>query len=232
MTKDTIKDIQSCPCCGSNSFYSADILWPELIKDWELRADEVAYTNKQQALRCEICNANLRSMSLASAIMRNYHYRGPFRSFVKKYSRKLSVLEVNEAGDLSQSLSMIKKHTLGSYPAVDVQHLPYASESFDLVVHSDTLEHVKDPVLGLREIYRVLKPNGITCYTIPIIIGRLSKSREGMKASYHGSPGNDEYKVMTEYGADMWTEVMKAGFGECRLYSIDFPASIVITAIK
>jgi ubiquinone/menaquinone biosynthesis C-methylase UbiE len=42
----------------------------------------------------------------------------------------------------------------------DIESLPYAGETFDLVVGHAVLHHVPDPHLALREINRVLRPGG------------------------------------------------------------------------
>lgn len=44
---------------------------------------------------------------------------------------------------------------------VDAHKLPFKKNSFDVVVCTEVLEHVIDPVEVLKEIKRVLKPNGI-----------------------------------------------------------------------
>jgi ubiquinone/menaquinone biosynthesis C-methylase UbiE len=49
----------------------------------------------------------------------------------------------------------------------NLYHLPYADNSFDAVILSEILEHVDDDVAGLREAYRVLKPNGVVAVTVP-----------------------------------------------------------------
>lgn len=49
----------------------------------------------------------------------------------------------------------------------DAQALPFADDTFDLVVSSGVLHHVPDPVQAFREVRRVLKPGGeakITLY--------------------------------------------------------------------
>lgn len=40
----------------------------------------------------------------------------------------------------------------------DIRRLPFADESFDAVICAHVLEHLADPVAGLRELVRVLKP--------------------------------------------------------------------------
>lgn len=49
----------------------------------------------------------------------------------------------------------------------NLYHLPYADNSFDAVILSEILEHVDDDVAGLREVYRILKPNGVVAITVP-----------------------------------------------------------------
>jgi SAM-dependent methyltransferase len=45
--------------------------------------------------------------------------------------------------------------------------LPYPDDTFDAAVLSEVLEHVDDDVRALREVYRVLKPNGVVAITVP-----------------------------------------------------------------
>jgi len=49
----------------------------------------------------------------------------------------------------------------------DVQKLPYAPDFFDCALSSDVFEHVRLDDLGFREIFRVLKPNGIFVLQAP-----------------------------------------------------------------
>jgi len=49
--------------------------------------------------------------------------------------------------------------------------LPFEDQSVDLVVTQEVLEHVPDPFLAMREIYRVLKHGGRAYVQLPFIIG-------------------------------------------------------------
>ena len=146
----------------------------------------------------------------------------------------MSVLEINEAGHLSPTLRQLPGHVLAEYPAVDIHALPYPGNTFDIVVHSDTLEHVTNPVHALTECHRVLRPNGTLCFTIPVIVGRLTRSRAGMPKSFHGSPqtATDDLVVQTEFGSDMWTYVLQAGFSSVTVNAVDFPAALAPSARK
>jgi SAM-dependent methyltransferase len=49
----------------------------------------------------------------------------------------------------------------------NIYALPYPDNTFDAVILSEILEHIDDDVAGLREVYRVLKPNGVVAITVP-----------------------------------------------------------------
>jgi SAM-dependent methyltransferase len=227
-------EIEKCPCCGFGEFTTSVVLWPELIEQWALSAGEAAYVNRQQGLRCGRCKCNLRSMTLAFAITSYLQFQGTLSQYVRRPLRQLRVLEINEAGDLTPFVSRLRYHTLARYPEVDIMRLPYADCSYDLVIHSDTLEHVPDPIGALRECRRVLRPSGGCAFTVPVITGRMTRSREGLPKSYHGNKSivADDWAVCTEYGADAWTHVIRAGFLECRVACIEFPSSVALLGIR
>ena len=47
------------------------------------------------------------------------------------------------------------------------EHLPYAAETFDVILLHEVLEHVKDDAATLREATRVLRPGGHICIFCP-----------------------------------------------------------------
>ena len=51
---------------------------------------------------------------------------------------------------------------------VDITDLPFDDESFDLILCSHVLEHVHDDRLAMRELRRVLKPDGWALLLVPI----------------------------------------------------------------
>ena len=50
---------------------------------------------------------------------------------------------------------------------VDSEDLPFDSESFDLVVLSEVMEHLRFPQKALREVARVLRPAGRLIGSVP-----------------------------------------------------------------
>ena len=76
------------------------------------------------------------------------------------------------------------------------EFLPFASESFSVVITQETLEHVREPFLAVREMYRVLKKDGVLYCQLPFIIG------------YH--PGPTDYWRFSKEGIQELVE--QAGF--------------------
>jgi SAM-dependent methyltransferase len=220
-----------CQICGHASFLHDDVLWPELTEAWGLSAEETAYVNVQQGTRCARCGANVRSQALARALLMAAGASGTLESIVAPGSTlDRRVLEINEAGALTPWLSRLPQHVLASYPEVDLTNLPYPSGSIDIVVHSDTLEHVPDPFKALQECFRVLAPGGFLAFTVPVIVNRLTRSRRGLPPSYHGHAAcrEPDFQVHTEFGADAWKSVIDAGFSSCQIVTFRYPAGIAL----
>jgi SAM-dependent methyltransferase len=225
-----------CAVCGGERFTTEAVLWPELIAQWELSSEEVDYIDLQQGLRCAACGNNLRAMTLARAMTKAFRFPGTFAEFCRTdlAIRSAVVVEINSARALSVFLRLLPRYQQYCFPQTDLRSLPLADSSTDVMIHSDTLEHVPNSLAALKESYRVLKPAGHLFYTVPIVVGRLTRRRTNLPRSYHGKPADlrDDYVVETEYGADFWCELFTAGFREISLTSLIFPASVAIHAAK
>ncbi len=225
----------ACPVCGGTEFDLRPVLGTELIAAWQLSSEEAGYINRQQGHLCLACRANLRARTLAAALTEHFGFSGTLKAFcASRRARALRLLELNEAGALSPWLSTLRRHTLARYPEVDMQALPYTDGRWDVVLHSDVLEHVADPLLALRECRRVLAPGGVLLYTIPIVHGRLSHGRQGLSPSYHGAPGGEQADMLvhTEYGADFWLQPVAAGFRKIGLFTLGGPEAIAVVCEK
>src|SRR5262249_34113808 len=100
--------------------------------------------------------------------------------------------------------------------------LTYPDGCFDLVLTSETLEHVPDLDAALRELRRVLAPGGRHVFTIPLL-PQTPKTFPRMVVLPDGTvedlapriahPGGDwGYPVFTEFGADFPEQLREARF--------------------
>jgi SAM-dependent methyltransferase len=225
--------IDSCPVCGASDFTSREVLWPGLVAEWNLSPEEVRYIDRQQGLCCSRCGNNLRSMALAAALIQGWGMSGTLLAALSSPAlAEMRILELNAAGGLTPVLKRFRCHSCLSYPEIDLHHLDLPDAAYDVVIHSDTLEHLADPGRALTECLRVLAPDGFCAFTVPVVVGRMSRSRKGEPASYHGEPDNatPDLRVHTEFGADVWTYVLAAGFRSCMLTSVEFPAGLAVIA--
>jgi len=65
------------------------------------------------------------------------------------------------------AIAFCQSKGLGRVERGDICSMPFANESFDLVLATDIVEHVDDDRQALREIARVLRPGGTVLLTVP-----------------------------------------------------------------
>lgn len=220
----------NCVVCGGGSYRDRVVIWDALAEGWGISPEERRIVDRQQGTYCTGCGSNLRSIALAEAIVAACGWDGTLQDLViSPQAESLRLLEINEAGTLSPVLRRLPGYVFGAYPEVDMQAMPFGESRFDLVVHSDTLEHVPDPAQALRECARVLTPHGALCFTVPVVPGRMSVSRAGLAPLYHGDPEHpaEDFRVHTDYGADVWHQVHQAGFAGVTLMRFDDALAII-----
>lgn len=190
----------------------------------------------REGSRCAWCNCNLRSSVLGRALVQAINQRagttarGLKVAFSSTAAQHLRIAEINRAGNLHGALRRcVNLHyseygsTDPSVPSEDLNHLSFADACMDLVITSDTLEHVPDVDLALREVRRVLAPGGAHVFTVPMVFGRPTRRRaeirDGMVVhllppSYHGDAyvGGEDLLVFTEFGDDFIERCRAAGF--------------------
>jgi len=93
----------------------------------------------------------------------------------------------------------------------DLQDLSFDDDNFDIVITQDVLEHVENPYLSFKEIYRVLKPNGVHIFTVPIGSNERTFHYFDDKGKhlfnrvvFHNDPLRQKgAKVYTQFGTDI-----------------------------
>lgn len=218
-----------CAVCGKKTVQRRSVvLWPELVNRWGLDSYWEGLINQREGTRCANCGSTRRSQQMASTIVQEIRMRQKVAAcnldelLRSPHMTALSVAMINGCGTLTSRIRSLPHVAYSEYrsadpqvPSEDLMSLSYHDEQFDLVLTSDTLEHVPNLARAQREIYRVLKPGGLHIFTIPIIWDR-SESRKCAELvensvkhlrppTYHGSPGtaSGDLLVFWEFGGDV-----------------------------
>jgi ubiquinone/menaquinone biosynthesis C-methylase UbiE len=83
--------------------------------------------------------------------------------------RKLRPAAILQGIDISPKLVMLARERVpgACFQTGDADNLPYCDAQFEVVLMTEVLEHLADPVLALTQIRRVLKPGGWLLMTVP-----------------------------------------------------------------
>lgn len=84
---------------------------------------------------------------------------------------------------VSRARRTLREQDAGSVTCViaDIQALPFPTETFDVVVSCETIEHVPDPGQAVRELARVLRSGGHLILTTPNYLGPIGCYRAYMR---------------------------------------------------
>lgn len=128
--------------------------------EYVLRKKSVLFSN----LHSTLLNKNLNGSIVVDVGCGQLPYGCSFKNYDVK---KIFALDLDEV-----SLDIANKHNK-EIPVMFVRcgayKLPFASESVDIVISSEVLEHLDEPLEHLKEIYRILKPNGLLSLSTPSI---------------------------------------------------------------
>ncbi|MFX1383366.1 MAG: class I SAM-dependent methyltransferase [Promethearchaeota archaeon] len=183
-----------CPCCGG-----------------QFKKFLPVGTRFRSSAQCPGCNSleRHRLMLLYLKLKTNFFknklkvlYFAPNKILLSIF-KKLSNIEYITA-DLISPLAMIN---------TDIMELIFEENSFDVILCSHVLEHVNDDILAMRELYRVLKPNGWAIIQSPIDFS-LKKTIESSKEMTQNERRElfgeeDHFRI---YGVDYKDRLEKAGF--------------------
>ncbi len=71
----------------------------------------------------------------------------------------------------------------------DLHSLPFADGSFDIVICTQVLEHLREPWLALAELHRLLKPGGAIIGTAPLAFGEHQVPHDYFRYTRYGLRG-------------------------------------------
>ncbi len=196
----------SCPFCGPSLFVRLDL--------------------SSSGIRCIRCAASTVHLSLGLVLRSEigtltdlavceFSANGPLVDFLNKNTRTLAISEFQE-GAAPGSVCDGTRHE-------DVQGLSYPDQAFDLVLHTEVLEHVADDRRAFSELKRVLKAEGRMVFTVPFsgLPGTVERARirDGqiehlLPPVYHTDPWGKGAGILAfrDYGADIESRLQEAGF--------------------
>ena len=191
----------------------------------------------QQGFCCADCKNNLRTMTLAAAVTRAFGFAGGFKNLCCNDAgiRQLAIIQINSPKKFVP-FSAGPAQTCAPF----VSRARHAANELcgfiDRYHHSFRhVGHVPDSKAALKESMRVLNTGGHLFYTVPIVIGRLTRTRRGFPRSYHGKPGvnRDDCVVQTEYRRRFLVRDFRGRISRSKADKSDLPCpSVAIHAIK
>lgn len=105
---------------------------------------------------------------------------------------------------------------------MDITDINYPNNSFDYIYCSHVLEHIEDDIKAMKELHRVLSPEGWAILLVPIMIETetfedftIVDKEERLKI--YGHPDH-----VRNYGCDYPDRLKKAGFSVDIIYPRDF----------
>jgi SAM-dependent methyltransferase len=231
-----------CIVCGRFALfiYRRRVVTPRLAELWGLSPRLADALARKESGDCAHCGAKLRGRRLAQVLLTLYSGGAPPAPSLARWVeapeiRKLRVAEINRIDGVHAFVRTLpfyagsdysgESHPASADPEArseDLTRMSYRDSSFDLILTSETLEHVPDLHAALREIHRVLAPGGRHVFTVPVLPGTkqtVARAVVGPDGSICDRmprichPGGDwGYPVFTEIGTDLAELLTQAGF--------------------
>lgn len=214
----------------------------------------------RETYRCQACKASLREREQAHAIVDVYSKMtaNTLQELVTlEPFKRLKIYEPGTAGAARKLFKHLPNYHQSDYyleadrhkstyelPHQSLEALSYPSQSFDLLITSDILEHVRHPMQAFAETYRVLKPGGCHVFTIPLqepvpakTVARVDVTKEQdlhiLPPHYHGNGKGGQSLVYNDFGRDIVDMLTNVGFSPFlrRAVTASIEASRVYTVI-
>jgi SAM-dependent methyltransferase len=116
----------------------------------------------------------------------------------------------------AMAVDFCRRRGLTSVRQGTLESLPYEDGTFDLIVTSDVLEHVRDDGLGLTEMHRVAKPDARLVLTVPAYQWLWSRHDD----SHHHFRRYTKRRLAEVAAANGWTPILATYFNSLLLAPI------------
>ena len=210
-----------CACCGARS---------EFLR---------GHPSLREGYACGSCRASLRYRGQAELLLRCYGEPGTRHLGELVRQPRFAALEIFEpgvSGAFRPYFSTLPNYRNSFFrpdtppgerrdgvECQDLERLTLGSDTLDLVVSSDILEHVRRPWTAFEEIHRVLRPGGRHVFSIPIqlpmrLVSRARVDTRGdedlplEEPRFHGDGAGGRSLVYTDFGLDLIERLLRIGF--------------------
>jgi len=137
----------------------------------------------------------------------------PEQAFYKRF-QKLKNLDYITT-DLNSPLAEVK---------ADICNLPFSDDAFDVILCNHVLEHIPNDTQAMRELYRVLKPNGWGVFQIPQDLNREKTFEDdSITDKKKRTEVFGQYDHVRIYGRDYFNKLRGVGF---TVEELDYTASL------
>ena len=210
----------------------------------------------RETLQCVHCGATMRHRTLVAGLLRVLRKRtgralASARDIDAAALAGLRILDADAFSPLSRLLRGLPGYACSSYRPdlppgariedgcfnVDLQRIAFPAASFDIVLTSDVMEHVRDIDAAHREIARVLKDGGAYVFTIPydhaMADHRVLVDTSGhedvflVPPQYHGDPLSGGVLAYRVFGRRIVDELARVDLhGE--FIDLDDPSALIV----
>lgn len=195
-------------------------------------------TSIRESYPCQKCGATLRYREQAALILKTFAEMGATTLQELAWNpafRRLKIYEPGISGPFRPILEKLPGYVQSYFwegvelgtpfrgvQCQDLMNLTFPDGSFDLILSSDILEHVRRPMRAFEEIQRTLRPDGLHIFSLPVpyplpreTVYRVDTSGEEdihlCLPHYHGAPVVGRSLVYTDFGSDLVDELAKRG---------------------
>lgn len=224
----------TCPICGCRSTPLYDFPNIKLRQEHKIGV-------LRETLQCRECFASLRQRSLAIALLDHLFERTGIRH------ESIAALAVSGLGGLRlldtdnfSAISNLFRRTPGyircsylpdrpwgseiepNYYNINLENIDFDNQSFDIVLTSDVMEHVRNADTAHVEIQRILKPNGAYIFNVPydedseydiqLVDTTSAEDKYLCSPQYHGDPLTGGILAYRIFGRDLIAKLSGLGY--------------------
>lgn len=218
-------------------------------------AFEIDSDNFRESMRCPECGASSRTRCLAEGLLRvlpDYAAATTIRE-LGSGELGLRILDTDNFSAIRKFLKGRNFYATSAYLPnkkngqeigkgvwnVDLMNIPFDDETYDVILTSDVMEHVRRDEAAHKEILRCLKPSGKYIFTVPYVPAwrdtqvRVDTTGDAdiflMEKEFHGDPlSKDGVLVYRIFGRQLLSDLKMAGFSDVKFENLYLPENGII----